>query len=96
MYPVLNIFNFYSKYHGLKMFCIVYVYYTIITIVMSRGSIVYDHKVYHFGNENNKHIYGVSLIALRRMKEYIIYFISVSESNIVIVGKSNIIINRVI
>jgi len=38
-----------------------------------------DHKVYHSGNENNTHIYGVGLITSCRIQEYIINFISVSE-----------------
>lgn len=40
--------------------------------------------VCHSGNENNTHIYGVGLITSRRMKDYIIHFIFVSEKIIVI------------
>lgn len=46
--------------------------------------IVDNHKVYHSGDENNKHIHGVGLIVSRRLQDHIINFTPVSERIIVI------------
>jgi len=45
--------------------------------------VVDNHKVYHSGNENNKHIYGISIIVSRRLQAYIIHFTLLSERIIV-------------
>jgi len=37
--------------------------------------IVDNHKVYHFGNENNKHMFGVSVIADCKTQIALLYYI---------------------
>lgn len=46
--------------------------------------IIDNHKVYHSGDENNKHVHGVGLIISRILQDYIINFTPVSERIIVI------------
>lgn len=49
------------------------------------GQCIVDyHKVDYSVNENNKHIYRVTLIVSRGMQDYIIHFIIVSERIILI------------
>lgn len=46
--------------------------------------IIEGHEVYHFKKENSQHIYGVRLIASRKLQEYIMNFIPVSDRILVI------------